>query len=240
MEQSVTERCQELLGYRFRDIKLLEKALTHASVAPTRLESNERLEFLGDAVLDVVICSKLYHDHTKCLEGQLTRIKSAVVSGHACAEVASELGLPELLMLGKGLGGPALPESLVADVLESVIGAIYVDGGLEPASQFILRSMTAKIEQVIANQHARNYKSILQQYAQREWNCTPDYELLDEQGPDHAKAFEICVFCNGRRFQSAWGSNKKETEQLAARAALEDMDLIAPSTEHEKQAQTGS
>ena len=211
----------------FNDPGLLCQALTHSSVACTRLESNERLEFLGDAVLSLVICDKLHQDHCKSPEGQLTKIKSFVVSRHTCAAVSEKLGLDDFLVVGKGFDKPDLPMSLAAAGLESVIGAMYVDGGLEPARRFVLAHMNEHIEAVVANQHTLNYKSILQQYAQREWSRTPAYEVLDEKGPDHAKAFEVCVLCNGQRYRSAWGSNKKEAEQLAARAALLTLDVIA-------------
>ena len=111
-------------------------------------------------------------------------------------------------------------------MLESVIGAIYLDGGLEPASKFILKNMIPHIDAVIANQHKQNYKSILQQHCQRLYGSTPEYELLDEQGPDHSKAFEVGVFCNGYRYPTAWGNNKKDAEQLAAQAALTELGVL--------------
>lgn len=195
-------------------------------MARTRTESNERLEFLGDAVLGLIICEKLFRDHEDFQEGDMTKVKSAVVSRRMCAEVSDELGITDMLLLGKGIGGRHLPPSLAAAVLESIIGAIYMDGGLAPAETFITQHMSAKIEAVIANQHSQNFKSILQQYAQRQWNSTPYYELLDEKGPDHSKAFEVCVVMDGRRFCSAWGNCKKESEQLAARSALLELGVI--------------
>lgn len=233
MQDAAIERCQEILGYTFEDSSLLEKALTHSSVAACRLDSNERMEFLGDAVLGLVICERLYCSQTSAMEGQLTQIKSVVVSRQTCATVADEIGLTDAMRLGRGFAQSDMPPSLAAGVLESVIGAVYLDGGLEPARGFVLRAMEPHIDAVLANQYSLNYKSILQQYAQREWNCTPEYELLDEKGPDHAKAFEIGVFCNGRRYPSAWGANKKQAEQLAARAALLEMGAIDPEREED-------
>jgi len=226
VDRQLLQQCQQVTEYTFRDVRLLWKALTHSSIAPTRAESNERMEFLGDVVLGLVICRKLYDDHPAYLEGQLTKVKSAVVSRQVCAKVARGLGLHDFLQVGKGFSNQALPSSLAAAVLESVIGAIYLDGGLEPAAQFILRTMTGQIEAVIANQHTPNFKSILQQHLQQKWNTTPEYELLDEKGPDHAKAFEVCVLCNGQRFGSAWANNKKTAEQLAAQTALIELGLI--------------
>ncbi|NQU74766.1 MAG: ribonuclease III [Planctomycetes bacterium] len=242
MKELDIEHCQNLLAYKFKDIELLRQALIHASLAATRLKSNERMEFLGDAVLGLVICEKLYKDHNRYLEGRLTKIKSVVVSRHMCSEVTDELGLSEMLQVGKGFDFKELPESITAGVLESVIGAIYLDGGLEPAREFILKHMDSKIETVLADQHELNYKSILQQYAQRVWNCTPKYDVLDEKGPDHAKAFEICVVCEHRRFASAWGNNKKQAEQLAAKAALFELepDIIPTENDDGKEKESDS
>ncbi|MBU0618269.1 MAG: ribonuclease III, partial [Planctomycetes bacterium] len=131
---SLLRECQERINYEFRDVSLLQAALTHASSANSRCDSNERLEFLGDAVLDLVICQELYERLPHALEGELTKIKSAVVSRRVCAQVADQLHLPEALTLGQGMEpNDRLPRSLAAAVLESVIAAIYLDGGLEPA-----------------------------------------------------------------------------------------------------------
>ncbi len=227
MMQEQLDRCQEILEYRFSDLDLLRMALTHSSIAPSRLQSNERLEFLGDVVLGLVICEALYLAHPEFLEGELTKIKSAVVSRQVCGRVARKIGLDTCLHVGKGFGPRrSLPSSLSAAVLESVVGAVYLDGGLEPARRFILEHMADQIDRVIANEHARNFKSILQQHLQQTWNTTPVYELLDEKGPDHDKAFEICVVCNGHRFTSAWANNKKQAEQLAAKAALIELEVL--------------
>jgi len=221
VDEATFQTCQELVGYCFRDTRLLGLALTHASVAPTRSESNERLEFLGDAVLDLVVCHDLYARHEELLEGDMTKIKSAVVSRRTCAEIADELGLSRLLRLGKGMAGPNdLPQSVAAAVLEAIIGAMYLDGGLEPCRTFILAHVRPHIEKVLADTHEQNYKSLLQQHCQHRWSTTPEYRLLDEKGPDHCKAFEVAVVLNGRHFPSAWGNSKKSAEQQAARAAL--------------------
>ena len=227
MDLVTLEKCQELLEYRFSNPALLAHALTHASVAPTRLESNERLEFLGDAVLGLVVCHELYQSQSDLLEGEMTKIKSSVVSRQTCAMIADQLGISPLLSLGKGMDRPGgLPQSVSAAVLESLIGAIFLDGGLEPARTFVLTQMRPFIQQVLADQHARNYKSMLQQYAQFHWSRAPEYHMLDEKGPDHSKCFEIAVTINGRHFPSAWGMNKKEAEQEAARRALVDLGVL--------------
>jgi ribonuclease-3 len=227
VEQATVEQCQQLIGYRFSDPGLLTLALTHASVAPTRLESNERLEFLGDAVLGLIVCHELYARRTELLEGDLTKIKSAVVARQVCAEVAEEAGICELLHLGKGMPDPTgLPQSVAAAVFEAIIGAIYLDGGLEEARRFVLAHVQKHIRRALSDEHQRNYKSLLQQYSQRHWGSTPSYLLLDEKGPDHTKCFEMAASINGRHFQSAWGNSKKEAEQEAARQALIELSLL--------------
>jgi ribonuclease-3 len=221
------QKAQKVLGYTFKDPHLLKEALTHASIADTRLVSNERMEFLGDAVLDLIICEALYQRFPEYLEGELTKVKSAVVSRVTCAEVSHETGLTELLIIGKGVSsGQAMPTSLAAAVYESIVAAIYLDGGFEAAKAYILRTMNPKIDQIVLNAHQQNYKAILQQHAQKVLGATPVYELLDEKGPDHSKCFEVCVSIDGKRFDSAWGPNKKAAEQKAALLALEELGLM--------------
>ena len=215
-----------VLGYRFRDESLLAEALTHASSADHRLQSNERMEFLGDAILGYVVCEYLYKNFTDLLEGELTKIKSAVVSRRVCAQISEEINLSEMLSLGKGMAGrPGLPSSVAAAVLESIIAAIYLDGGMEPAQAFILKHMTPYIEEAAESSHQQNFKSALQQFAQKQLPANPSYVLLDEKGPDHAKCFEVCVDIGGRRFSSAWANAKKEAEQKAAMLALSELGL---------------
>lgn len=221
MEQQALDRCQEIIGYSFKNPELIERALTHSSVANTRLESNERLEFLGDSVLGLTVCDYLYREF-EILEGEMTKIKSTVVSRKTCASIVREIKLHELLMLGGDMTDPdQIPSSVAAAVFESMIGAIYIDGGFEPASKFILEHILSYIETAMSNQHQENFKSLLQQISQRETGCMPQYVLLDEQGPDHSKCFEVAVEIAGRHFASAWGRSKKDAEQVAARKALE-------------------
>ena len=220
------EQAASVLNYTFQDPSLLDSALTHASSAGHRLQSNERLEFLGDAILGYVVCEHLYHTYPDLLEGDMTKIKSAVVSRRICARISHDINLADMLNLGKGMSGrPSLPGSVAAAVLESVIAAIYLDGGMEPAKRFILDHMKPYIEEAAESTHQSNFKSVLQQYAQRCLPVHPQYVLLDEKGPDHAKCFEICVEIDGRRFPSAWANSKKEAEQKAALLALSDLNL---------------
>ncbi len=227
MSPEQVEKAEQVIGYQFKSRDLLLESLTHASIADNRLNSNERMEFLGDAVLDLIICELLYLKFPQLLEGDLTKIKSAVVSRKICADVAVETGLADLLIIGKGIASRALmPSSLAAAVYESVVAAVYLDGGFEVVKEYVLRTMSQKVDDVWANLHQHNYKATLQQHAQQKLGGTPIYELLDEKGPDHSKCFEVCVVVNGRRFNGAWGPNKKTAEQKAALLALEEMGVI--------------
>jgi ribonuclease-3 len=227
LSPEVQQLAEKILGYSFKNAGLLKEALTHASIADNRLLSNERMEFLGDAVLDLIVCEALYRKFPEYLEGDLTKIKSAVVSRRTCAEVSNETGLTDLLITGKGIHSrAAMPNSLAAAVYESITAALYLDGGFDVVKEYVLRTMTPKIESIASNSHHQNYKAVLQQHAQKIMGGTPMYELLDEKGPDHSKCFEVCVVIDGKRFNSAWGPNKKMAEQKAALFALEELGVF--------------
>jgi ribonuclease-3 len=220
-ETDILEECQQAIGYQFRQLDLLRAALTHTSGASTRVASNERLEFLGDAVLGLVTCEQLFLRFPEYQEGDLTKIKSVVVSRRTCARISRLLHLGDYLFLGKGMNVHTdVPASLLADVYESVVGAIFLDGGLEPARTFILKYVGPEIEHVAEGAHGGNYKSFLQQVAQREFGATPQYHMLDEKGPDHSKCFKIAAVIGRHSYAAAWGRNKKEAEQKAAMNAL--------------------
>ncbi|MEK6676835.1 MAG: ribonuclease III [Planctomycetota bacterium] len=222
IQNEICSKAERILGYSFSDPALLVTSLTHSSVAGSRVQSNERLEFLGDAILGMIICEELYRRYEDWLEGELTKVKSFVVSRRICAVIADEIGLTELLILGNGIDNQSsLPTSLRAAVFEAAIGAIFLDGGIDAAREFILRVIGPQVERCAATENHDNHKSALQQFAQRCMNSTPRYESLDEQGPDHCKCFEVCVVIAGERYPSAWGASKKEAEQEAARRALE-------------------
>ena len=232
MAPKVAERltlCEERIGYVFTDKSLLHAALTHASGADQRINSNERLEFLGDAILGFLICETLFHRFPEYLEGELTKIKSNVVSRQTCAKVSEKLKLSDCLILGKGMASnPKIPPSLLADVFESLLAAIYLDGGDLAAREFISRHISNEIAEAADGNASDNYKSVLQQLSQRQFGSTPNYKLLDEKGPDHAKCFKIAVSVGGREFEPAWGRNKKEAEQRAAGNALFELDGEEP------------
>ncbi len=226
---TLLETCERRIGYCFRDKGLLRFALTHASGAEHRLASNERLEFLGDAILGAVVCEQLYRQYPDFLEGDLTKLKSIVVSRQTCARISEALGMQEFLILGKGMTtSPSVPPSLLADVFESLIAGIYLDGGDAAAREFISRYICPEIDLAAGGELGGNYKSLLQQLAQREYGTTPTYQLLDEKGPDHSKCFKIAAQIGSNRFQAAWGRNKKEAEQRAARNALSELNHEAP------------
>ena len=220
-DESLLDMCQRVIEYRFLDTSYLQAALTHASGADHRLASNERLEFLGDAILGAVVCDRLFRDFPEFLEGDLTRIKSVVVSRITCAKISKSLGLEDFLILGKGMGSQrTTPSSLLANVFESLVGAIYLDGGMEAARTFIERYMGPEIDETVDGHSGLNYKSHLQQTAQRQFGATPTYLLLDEKGPDHSKCFKIAAQIGHNRYAPAWGPNKKDAEQRAARNAI--------------------
>lgn len=219
-EQDILEECQAAIGYRFNQVDLLRSGLTHTSGAETRISSNERMEFLGDAILGLIVVEQIYLQFPEYQEGELTKIKSAVVSRRTCARLSRKLGLDKFMFLGKGMHlHAAMPSNILADVFESLVGAVYLDGGLEAVKQFCLKLLEEEINAVAEGEHG-NYKSVLQQLAQKDFNETPFYHLLDEKGPDHSKCFKVAAGLGRYRYPAAWGKTKKEAEQKAAMNAL--------------------
>ena len=220
-ERAVLEQCQIAIGYRFHKPELLRAALTHTSGANTRAASNERLEFLGDSVLGLVTCEQLFCRFPDFQEGDLTKVKSVVVSRKTCARFSQEIGLGEFLFLGKGVSNYGeIPSNMLADVFESMVAAIFLDGGWEEAKAFVLRFLEPEVERVAREAVGANSKSELQTVTQREYGGTPRYVLLDEQGPDHDKCFKVAAQVGDHRFPAAWGRTKKEAELKAALNAL--------------------
>jgi ribonuclease III len=229
MTDEVRVRAERSLGYTFKNPDLLSQALRHASVADDRLESNERMEFLGDSVLGFIVSERLYARFPSLLEGELTKIKSAAVSRTTCALIARELALDELLVLGKGMqagSAASLPQSLAAAVFESLIAALFLDAGYDECKRFVLPLVDPLLERAASSGHQENFKSVLQQHAQQMSLGMPMYRVLDEKGPDHAKCFKVCVDMGGRKFTATWGSSKKQAEQLAALAALRELGVV--------------
>jgi len=215
------EQCELALGYRFQGRELLQTCLTHASSANHRLASNERLEFLGDSILGLIVCEVLFQRFPEETEGELTRIKSIVVSRSTCAKISESLALPKYMLLGKGLSlNETVPASVAAAVFESLVAGVYLDGGLDAAREMVLRLMQPEIDLAAGFDHGRNYKSLLQQHTQKHRGETPVYRLLDEKGPDHSKCFKVAAQVGAALYPAAWGMNKKEAEQRAAQNAL--------------------
>lgn len=230
-EREILEECQQAIGYHFDKPELLRAALTHTSGANTRLASNERLEFLGDSVLGLVTCALLYERFPQYQEGDLTKIKSIVVSRKTCAEFSKQIHLVDYLFLGKGISGE-IPSNMHADVFEALVAAIFLDGGWEAAKEFVLDFVDPEVERAVADSNVHNSKSLLQQVAQKEYGGTPRYVVLDEQGPDHDKCYKIAATVNDHPFPPAWGRNKKEAElkaALNALAAIEGSEVPYPS-----------
>lgn len=222
--QERLQRCEAKIGYRFEDADHLHAALTHASGADTRLLSNERLEFLGDAVLGYVACDLLFQKFPDYLEGDLTKVKSIIVSRETCARISRRLELEDCLIVGKGMKTRRrVPKSMLADVFEAIVAAIYLDGGHDAVRAFLIPLMEEEIKAALDGRVGGNFKSQLQQLAQRDFGATPIYHLLKETGPDHSKCFHIAAEVGNQTFAAAWGKNKKEAEQKAACNALCEM-----------------
>lgn len=219
-------KCEEAIGYKFKNSDFLRMALTHASARES--ECNERLEFLGDAILSMVISEYLYHTFRDFDEGDLSLIRSEVVSRAALAEITSQMTFQKYLVFGGNIREDSkLPVSILANVYEAVVGAIYLDSGIKYAKKFILDGLRGKIEEVIKNPYQNNYKSLLQFIAQKHLNATPSYKIL-KQAKTNLPCFTSYAVINGRKFIAAQGKNKKESEQLAAHAALQILALENP------------
>ncbi|PKM84408.1 MAG: ribonuclease III [Firmicutes bacterium HGW-Firmicutes-11] len=215
------------MGYRFRDPSLLERALTHSSYGNERMldktENNERLEFLGDAVFDAIISEYLYRRLEQVEEGRLTRYRSMVVRERSLSECGIRLGLNRHIRLGRGeeLSDGSLRSSIIADAMEAVIAAIYLDGGLAAAEEFVLRAFGPTLEAALSGGIYIDYKTRLQEQLQTSGPVDIRYQMDKEEGPDHAKIFTISLWVNGTKRGTGTGRTKKEAEQHAAKAALE-------------------
>ena len=215
------------IGYRFKNITLLQNALTHSSYANERwhnsLLSNERLEFLGDAILGMTVAKYLYQTFPDRPEGELTRMRADMVCEQTLAKVAARIDLGKHLLLGNGeeQGGGRTRNSILADAVESVIAASFLDGGMEAAQQFIEQFILVEVP--VKKLHNADYKTALQELVQQKKNQVLSYTLVGESGPDHDKQFDVEVKLNGQVVGTGSGSSKKRAEQAAAHAALEKL-----------------
>ncbi len=223
-EENRLEILQKKLGYSFRNESLLRHALTHSSYANEHrrsgLTSNERLEFLGDAVLGIVVAEHLFRNYPNMPEGDLTRTRAVLVCGESLHEMAQSLDLGSCLFLGNGedAGGGRTRPSILADATEAVLAAVYLDGGMEPVSRIIQNFILDRESQNTVN---KDYKTALQEEVQREHGQSIAYLLVEERGPDHDRTFVMEVSVGGKRAGCGTGKTKKEAEQMAAKAALE-------------------
>lgn len=220
---ALTALCEHL-GVEIADLHLLHQALIHTSFANETKASghNERLEFLGDAVLDLIISEHLFRQFPHLPEGELTKARAAIVCEATIASRAAALGLGQYLLLGKGelVSGGRERISILADSFEAIIGAIYLDGGFAAAASFVLTQLKEHLALVESGDYVKDYKTLLQEVVQRNNDSRISYEIIAERGPDHDKIFEIAVLINARRLGTGHGKSKKEAEQQAARQAL--------------------
>ncbi|MEA3442091.1 MAG: ribonuclease III [Chloroflexota bacterium] len=224
------ENCQKSLGVVFDNQSLLRQALTHSSYVNEHpdapLPSNERLEFLGDAVLNFTVAEKLYKEFSDLPEGKLTAIRASLVCRDALVKVASSLKLGDYLLLGQGeeaSGGRMKPSNL-ENAMEAVIGAIYLDQGLPKVKRFILNKLEPRLRKIKTKGIAPNYKALLQEFTQEKRKSTPVYQLLEATGPAHARRFTVAVTVEGEVLGEGTGKNKKTAETEAARSAWEKIE----------------
>jgi len=224
------ESIEAALGLTFRDRTLLIRALTHRSYINENpdfvLEDNQRLEFLGDAVLDYVTAEYLYHHFPEMREGELTRLRAALVRTETLARLAQQIGLARFIRLGRGeeeSGGRARP-AVLCDCFEALIGALCLDQGLEATRDYLARLIAPALEQIINSEADKDAKSYLQELSQRHLQITPTYRTLAEEGPDHARVFTVAAVIGERTYGVGRGSSKQRAAQAAARAALERLE----------------
>jgi ribonuclease-3 len=244
------ERKQELqlfekqAGIRFKKLELLNLAFCHRSYANERhndIDNNEKLEFLGDSVLGLVVAEYLFNTLTDKAEGDLAKIKSFVVSEDSLAAISRDLRVDNFILIGKGeeFSGGRSKKALLADALEAIIGAYFLDSGFRTSRRFILRYLVPEINKVLENKHRKDYKTLLQEYVQKKFKAYPKYTLVKKTGPDHSKTFWIEVRVNDHTYGPGQGKNKKQAEQEAAKIAYESLydetaELDAPDAADEE------
>ena len=229
LDKEAVDAIEKTVGYAFKDKKLLSLAFTHSSYVNEQsfeIKQNERLEFLGDAVLGLIISNYLYINLKNMPEGLLSPIKSQLVEASACTVYMQKLDLSGFLLLGRGEQKISYrgKNSILADLFEALIGALYLDGGIEVASDFFFKNFSSEIESLI-KEPKENFKASLQDFCQKKLKETPVYEVISEKGPDHQKHFHIQVLCAGSTLGMGVGSSKKEAQQNAAKDALEKLNI---------------
>ncbi len=218
------ENLEKNIGYKFKNIELLKNALTHTSYAyEHHVQSNEKLEFLGDSILEFVSSEYMYNKYTNLKEGEMTKVRATVVCEQSLYKVAVVHNFSDFLYLGKSevmTHGNKRP-AILADSVEAVIAAIYIDGGLEPAKKFIVENLKSEIEIASKNVGQKDYKTVLQEELQKNGDVKIEYHIISEKGPDHDKIFEAEVSLNGKVLAQGKGKSKKEAEMQAAKRALQ-------------------
>lgn len=218
------KKAEQKIGYNFKNIKLLENALTHSSYANEyKRESNERLEFLGDSVLSIIISDYLYKNQPDTAEGWLSKYRATLVCEQSLYEVSKKISLSSLIMLGKGeeMTGGRERASIVSDAFEAVIAAIYLDGGIEVVRKWVMNLMMDSIDEVVKGHRYADYKTMLQEAMQKGTTGKVTYRTISEKGQDHNKTFEVEVLVDEKPHCRGIGHNKKEAEQQAAHAMLQ-------------------
>lgn len=226
MDDAALERLQERLGVRFRNVEILKRALTHRSAAAENpQESNERLEFLGDSVVGLVISETLFQLFPEYSEGDLAKSKAYAVSEAALADAAQNLGLEEFVVMspGEAASGGRRRRSILADAFEALIAAIYLDSGIRQARKVVRNALKDAVRMVASDQHRRDYKSALQEQTQAHNRRAPAYRIIAEEGRDHDKTFRVQALMDDRVIGEGSGKSKKEAEQSAAQNALENL-----------------
>ena len=221
----------KITNHEFKNISLLKTALTHSSFANEmhgKQPYNERMEFLGDSVLSLIISEHLFSLEKTLAEGEMSKTRANIVCERSLAECAREIELGKYIYLGKGeerTGGRERP-SILADAVEAVIAALYLDGGFQCAKEFVLNKLSEQIKRAVGGRFITDYKTALQEHIQAEGNNKITYALLREEGPDHNKTFETCLFIDDKPFKKGTGRTKKDSEQAAAKNALEALGVI--------------
>lgn len=220
------ENLEKEIGYTFKNQELLKKALRHTSYAyEHKVESNEKLEFLGDSILEFLSSKYLFENYPKLKEGEMTKVRASVVCEKSLYKVAKMHNFSDFLYLGrseKKMGGQNRP-AVLADSVEAVIAAIYLDGGLEKANEFIIKNLSKEIEVATKNVGKKDYKTVLQEILQVNGDVKIEYEITKETGPDHCKCFEAQVKCDGKILAKGEGKSKKEAHMSAAKRAIDNL-----------------
>lgn len=217
------DELEKNIGYTFKNKALLKNALTHTSYAyENKVSSNEKLEFLGDSILEFISSKYIYANYPKLKEGEMTKVRATVVCEESLYQVALKYHFDELLILGKSekLSGGNHKPAMLADSVEAVIAAIYMDSGLAEAEKFILENLKGAINKASKNVGQKDYKTVLQEKLQKHGSVKIEYEIIKEEGPDHDKTFVAEVSCNGKVLATGKGNTKKHAEMEAARVAL--------------------